>query len=237
MEFKKITAPSLKELFITEIQNMILSGKLEIGEKLPSERELAESMHVSRAVVNSGIATLEKKGFLDVRPRIGNFVADYHRNGTLETLVAIMHYNGGLLRDNEIKSILEVRIIILSLAAKLTIEQASDEDIRTLLPYLEQLQGCNDPEETAKLMFAFSHELAFISGNTLLPLLCASFKDLVISLWFRYAKKYGCMRLYESAQRTYDYIVAKDAQGACDFIEKSSQESIDGDYNIYTNAN
>jgi len=237
MEFKKLAAPSLKELFITEIQNMILSGKLEIGEKLPPERELAESMHVSRAVVNSGIATLEKKGFLDVRPRIGNFVADYRRNGTLETLVAIMHYNGGMLRNNEIKSILEVRIIIMSLAAKLAIEQASDEEIKTLEPYLEELKTCNDPEKTANLMFAFSHELAFISGNTLLPLLCASFKDLVISLWFRYAKQYGCERLYESALHTYHYILAKDAKGACDFIEKSSQESIDGDYNIYTNAN
>ncbi len=237
MEFKKLTAPSLKELFITEIQNMILSGKLEIGEQLPPERELAESMHVSRAVVNSGIATLEKKGFLDVRPRIGNFVADYRKNGTLETLVAIMHYNGGILRDNEVKSILEVRVIILSLAAKLAIEQASDEEIATLAPYLEQLKNCTDPQETAELMFAFSHDLSFISGNTLLPLLCASFKDLVISLWYRYAKKYGCERLYESAHHIYDYIIAKDAKGACDFIEKSSQESIDGDYNIYTNAN
>lgn len=237
MEFKKLAAPSLKELFITEIQDMILSGKLLIGEQLPPERELAESMHVSRAVVNSGIATLEKKGFLDVRPRIGNFVADYRKNGTLETLVAIMHYNGGMLRANEIKSILEVRVIILSLAAKLTIEQASDEEIATLVPYLEELQTCNDPQKTADLMFAFSHELTFISGNTLLPLLCASFKDLVISLWFRYAQKYGCKRLYESARHIYDYILVKDAQGACDFIEQSSQESIDGDYNIYTNAN
>ena len=237
MEFKKLAAPSLKELFITEIQNMILSGKLEIGEQLPPERELAESMHVSRAVVNSGIATLEKKGFLDVRPRIGNFVADYRRNGTLETLVAIMHYNGGMLRDNEVKSILEVRVIIMCLAAKLIIEQASDEEIKTLKPYLEELKVCTNPEKTADLMFAFSHELAFVSGNTLLPLLCASFKDLVISLWFRYAKKYGCERLYESALHIYDYIVAKDAKGACNFIEKSSKESIDGDYNIYTNAN
>ena len=57
MEFKKLSAPSLKELFITELQNMILSGKLEIGEKLPPERELAESMHVSRAVINAGIST------------------------------------------------------------------------------------------------------------------------------------------------------------------------------------
>ena len=51
MEFKKLNAPSLKELFVNELQNMILSGKLEIGSKLPPERELAESMKVSRAVI------------------------------------------------------------------------------------------------------------------------------------------------------------------------------------------
>ena len=44
MEFKKLNAPSLRELFVNELQNMILSGKLEIGSKLPPERELAESM-------------------------------------------------------------------------------------------------------------------------------------------------------------------------------------------------
>mgnify|MGYP005972838889 CR=1 FL=1 len=62
MEFQKLNAPSLKELFISELENMIISGKLPIGTKLPSERELATSMQVSRAVVNSGIAELEKNG-------------------------------------------------------------------------------------------------------------------------------------------------------------------------------
>ena len=55
MDFAKLKAPTLKELFIQELESMILSGKLEIGEKLPSERVLAEKMQVSRAVVNSGI--------------------------------------------------------------------------------------------------------------------------------------------------------------------------------------
>ena len=48
MEFKKLNAPSLKELFISELENMIISGRLPIGTKLPSERELASSMQVSR---------------------------------------------------------------------------------------------------------------------------------------------------------------------------------------------
>ncbi|MDU3351746.1 MAG: GntR family transcriptional regulator, partial [Clostridium sp.] len=44
MEFSKLNSPTLKDLFIKELETMILSGKLQIGEKLPSERELAKSM-------------------------------------------------------------------------------------------------------------------------------------------------------------------------------------------------
>ena len=78
MEFEKLVSPSLKDLFITHIEAMILSGEL------PPERQLAQSMGVSRAVVNSGVAELERRGFLEVRPRVGTFVTDYRRAGTLD---------------------------------------------------------------------------------------------------------------------------------------------------------
>ena len=52
MEFQKISSPSLRDLFIEQLEHLILSGKLQVGEKLPSERQLAEMMQVSRAVVN-----------------------------------------------------------------------------------------------------------------------------------------------------------------------------------------
>ena len=98
MEFEKISSPSLRELFVQQLEQMILSGKLPVGEKLPPERQLAQEMQVSRAVVNGGISDLEKKGFLVVKPRSGTYVADYRRNGTVETLLAIMNYNGGKKR-------------------------------------------------------------------------------------------------------------------------------------------
>lgn len=63
MEFKKISSPTLRELFVQQLEDLILSGKLKIGEKLPTERQLAESMQVSRSVVNNGLSDLEKKGF------------------------------------------------------------------------------------------------------------------------------------------------------------------------------
>ena len=64
VEFKKISSPTLRELFVQQLEDLILSGKLKIGEKLPTERQLAESMQVSRSVVNNGLSDLEKKGFL-----------------------------------------------------------------------------------------------------------------------------------------------------------------------------
>ena len=63
MEFEKLVSPSLKDLFITHVEAMILSGELPVGQQLPPERQLAQSMGVSRAVVNSGVAELERRGF------------------------------------------------------------------------------------------------------------------------------------------------------------------------------
>ena len=59
--------------------------------------------------INAGIAELARRGFLEVRPRQGTFVADYRRDGNMDTLMAIMEYNGGMLGKEEIRSILEVR--------------------------------------------------------------------------------------------------------------------------------
>ena len=44
MEFEKLSAPSLKDLFIQQLQRMILSGELAVGTLLPPERELAQQM-------------------------------------------------------------------------------------------------------------------------------------------------------------------------------------------------
>lgn len=231
--YKKPSAPSLKEQFIAELEDIILSDKLEIGAKLPPERELAESMHVSRAVVKSGIAEMEKKGFLTVRPRVGTFVADYRKYGTTDTLVSIMHYNGGLLRDNEVRSTLEMRTIFMNLAAALAIERAGDNEIAALKTYIVTLQQCDNPEEAAELIFKFCHELSIISGNSLLPLFFVSFRDLICSLWIRYMKLYGVGELAESASTIYQFVAARDADGVTSYITATSQESISGNRQIY----
>lgn len=72
MKFNQIIAPSMKELFIKEIEALILSGQLKVGEKLPTERELADEMKISRTIVNLGLSELKNKGFIEIVPRKGS---------------------------------------------------------------------------------------------------------------------------------------------------------------------
>ena len=144
-----------------------------------------------------------------------------------------MKYNGGSLSNDEIRSILEVRILFMSLAARLTIENAADAEIEGLTFYLEKLKNAATPEDAATSIFEFSHELSFISGNMLLPLFFISFRDLVCSLWVRYARKYSIEELYQSALSIYNFVRTRDTDGALNYIETSTTECISGNRTIY----
>lgn len=235
MQFSKLYAPSLKELFVQELQGKILSGELEIGTRLPSERELAEQLQVSRAVVNGGMVELARQGFLEVRPRQGTYIADYRRNGNIDTLVAIMNYNGGILRKGEIRSILELRMGLEHITARRAIEFASDADIASLKQYLDALrtEPMPTPKQAAEIAFDFHHEMTLIGGNHMLPLIYSSFKKPVVSLWERFCQHYGVDMLYHNMNQLYDTIRRRDQVAADAWIDEYLNKSIRGSLQIY----
>ncbi len=233
MEFQKISSPSLRELFVEQVQHMILSGKLKIGEKLPPERQLAQKMQVSRAVVNGGITDLERMGFLIVKPRSGTYVADYRRKGTIETLLSIMKYNGGSLRNEEIRSIFEVRIALDTLVVKLCLPAIRDEEIEILYKKVCEIKEADKMSEAIQAAFEFQHEFALMSGNTLVPLIVQSFKTPIFAMWERYCTLYGVEALYNSNYKMWTYIRDRDAEGAVEWIESSMKNCIEGDQQIY----
>lgn len=233
MEFEKLISPSLKELFISNIEAKILSGELPVGQQLPPERQLAQSMGVSRAVVNSGIVELENRGFLDVRPRVGTFVADYRRAGTMETLKSIMTYNRGRLRNEEIRSILEVRDALDKLAVADIIPHVTELDNMLLLEKVEAIRQARDNRQAAEAVFAFQHELAMLSGNTLLPLIFRSFYSSVLVLWERFCALHGIDTLYQTSCRLCGHIRDKDIPGAVTWIDYCTRETVSGSRRIY----
>lgn len=232
MEFQKISSPSLKELFVEQLEDMILSGKLKIGERLPPERQLAEQMQVSRAVVNGGLSQLEKCGFITVKPRSGTFVADYRKNGNIDTLVAIMKYRGGKIRNEEIRSILEVRLALDTLITKQTIETATNETIEKLSHQVAIMKD-GSISETVEAAYAFQHEIALASNNTLVPLIFQSFRSTIIAMWERFCTIYGTEVLYSNNKKLLEYIKTRDTDGALKWLEHSINECLDGSMQIY----
>lgn len=214
MGFSKINAMSLTDLFVQQVENMILSGELDIGEQLPAARELCIKMGVSRPVISAGIVELEKMGFVEIRPRKGVFVSDYRRKGTVETLVAIMRYNGGAMRRSEVQSLLETRSALECLCVRLVIERASDEDLASLSPLLENIKSASDYDEAAEQVFRFHHEMAVLSGNTLLPLMYYSFRPESVHLWSIFCKGRGVDTIYEIKRKLYEALLARDVPKA-----------------------
>lgn len=231
--FKKLTAPTLKQLFVQELELMILSGELAIGQKLPPERELAERMQISRSVVNDGLAEMARKGFLETTPRQGTVVADYHRNGTLEILVSIMSYNGGQLPRDEIRSILELRGVLMGFALESAIPIITPEQIERLRAQSEAFYQAESVEDAAHSIYEFDHMLSGFSGNTLLPLIFCSFRAPIKELWRRYVARYGKDGLYRRNGELLAFIEKKDAEAAKRLIAQSVNATIRGGTEIY----
>ena len=226
MGFNKISALSLTDLFVQQIENMILSGELAVGEQLPPARELSIKMGVSRPVISAGLVELEKLGFVEIRPRQGVYVCDYRRKGTMETLVAIMRYNGGALRQNEVRSLLETREAMESLCVKLVCERVSTGELEQLSPILDGIRDAKDPEEAAEQTFVFHHELAVLSGNVLMPLLYHSFHPQGVYLWSMYCKRSGIQQLYQIKLRLYSALLNRDVDSAMEQTRAIMQNAI-----------
>lgn len=226
MGFNKITALSMTDLFVQQLENMILSGELAVGEQLPPARELAVKMGVSRTVVSAGLVELEKLGFVEIKPRQGVYVCDYRRRGTMETLVAIMRYNGGALRKNEVRSLLETRDAMESMCMRLVVERADIAELEELAPVLDSIRQTSDNDEAAERIFAFHHELAVLSGNVLMPLLYHSFKPQSVYLWSIDCKKSGIAKMYESKLALYTALLNHDAEAAAALTHERMAQAI-----------
>ncbi len=233
MKMERIEVPTHKELFIRKMQDMIISGELTPGSRIPPERELAEGMGVSRTVINSGIATLVDQGFLKVQPRQGTFVADYKKEGTLKTLRAIIDLKGDILTDVEIRSILEIRWALSQLTLRHAIEDGNDQEIEELGAWVERIGEAKTPLEAANASFEFQWHLSMIGESDVLTIIIVSFKPAVITLWQRFCRKYGIEVLYKHTLKTYGFIKNRDLDGALHWLEAFTIDSMEGEYTVY----
>lgn len=184
---------SLKEVFVLRFEELILSGKIRIGQKLPSERELALQLNVSRPVVHEGLVELASRGLVSLKPRIGATVNDYRREGSITLLSSLIQYRKGGLEPELMESLLELRKLLETAFASLAAENRTDEQVLEFKTLLEK-EASADRRNIQKITdydFDFHLLIAMSSGNTVYPLLMNSFRPVYTNLSGQFFKDPG----------------------------------------------
>ncbi|HEY5271319.1 MAG TPA: FadR/GntR family transcriptional regulator, partial [Anaerolineales bacterium] len=170
----------------------ILSGELRIGEHLPSERDFAARIGVSRPVLHEALVDLDAKGLVQIVARRGAFVSDYRRSGSLAMLSSLLAYHNGNLDPVFMQSLIEMRLTVETMTARLAALNCTPEQLAEfrLLLAEEEKAACGDPQTLTELDFSFHLSVAIASGNLVYPLIINSFKGVYTHLTGEFFRKY-----------------------------------------------
>lgn len=155
------------EEVVARVSELIRSAELKPGDRLPSERELARQLGVSRPSLRAGLRALSSMGVLRSRQGAGTFVADGPPTLDSEPLRLLAALHGFSFNHMfETRSILEVG------AAGLAAEHATSEQLATLADEIAEMYGSlNDPQEYLVHDIRFHRAIAEASGNPTLATL------------------------------------------------------------------
>lgn len=228
MRFGEIVAPSMKQLFIDRMADFILSGELKPGEKLPSERELADEMKISKTVVHEGIRELARCGFLDVVTRKGVTVADYANTGNIDTLIAIMNRNARHLDSRTAASLLDLRCYLECPAFEALGIRRTDKDLETLEACeknaASHAQNSGSGNLFAEALYQYHRTVMRLSGNTITPLILNALTPAVLPFWMDYEQLEGTQAALDRLSQFTAYIRNREGEKASRLLRSGIDE-------------
>lgn len=202
--------PRLSDKVADTMLETILSRKLQVGDRLPSERELGEQFGVSRTVVREAVRALVAKGVIEVRSGSGLRVAAVDAATVTESMSLFLR--GGSFdfeKVHEVRALLEVHI------AGLAAERATNDDLARLREVHERMERkAGDVEAAARDDLEFHRAIARATQNDLYLLLLDSIGSTLIDIRRENLGSGSTpMTLGQHAQ-VLDRIGARDAVGA-----------------------
>jgi len=148
-----------------------LRSAFSTGDKLPSERSLAERLGVSRPALREAIKQLESEGYLEVRHGSGITVIDKPQRPVEHALQRLLPSgNKGL------QHLAEARFAIEPELAALAASRRSQKDLKLISKHLDALPDASSPEESD---IAFHSAIADASRNPALSLMLASIGEIL----------------------------------------------------------
>lgn len=174
--FEPVGHESISDAVVDQIESMIVDGILKEGRKLPSERELAEAMGVSRPKIREALQQLEGNGLVTVRHGEGTFVSTLTGRAMSPALLSLYARHGEAFYDY-----LEYRREQEAFAARLAAERATQSDKERLSDIISEMQRAwekDDLDASQEADIRLHTAIVDASQNTTLMHMMASVYDL-----------------------------------------------------------
>ncbi|MGH3341648.1 MAG: FadR/GntR family transcriptional regulator [Carbonactinosporaceae bacterium] len=149
---------------IGKIKEMIVSGDLRPGDRLPKEADLAARLGLSRNSLREAVRALSLIHILDVRQGDGTYVTSLRPKLLLEALTFVVDFH----RDDTVLEFFEVRRILEPAATAMAARRMDAAGVAGLRALLEKITVESSIEELVENDLAFHRRIADASGNMVL---------------------------------------------------------------------
>lgn len=202
----------------------ILDGSFPIGSPLPSERELAQSLGITRPTLREALQRLARDGWIQIRQGKSTIVQDYWKEGNLIMLNALSS-QPEMLTPAFITSLLEVRAAFAPAYTRLAFLRGKEE----MINFLEAFQQIPDqPDAYAQADQELHHQLTVLSGNPIFTLIYNGFRKLSYQAGLTY---FANAQTRQHSQSFYkgllDDFQHDDPQRPADRTAKAMQDSLE----------
>ena len=234
MTFQKIEPERIAGTIQRQIETLILRGILRPGERLPSERDLAAQLNVSRPSLREALAELETQGLIETRPGAGAYVAEVLGSAFAPPLVRLFSTHNEALFDY-----LAFRRDLEALTAERAAHYASDTDLKVIGTIFSKMEAAHEkrsPKEEAALDADFHMAIVEASHNVvMLHMMRSMFELLREGVFYNRQTLFGLRTtrrdLLNQHRAIHDALMARDpaaARAAVDahigFIHQKMQE-------------
>lgn len=161
--FTPIKNTTISQKVIEQIRTMLYEDQLGKGDKLPSERQMAESLEISRSSVREALKELEIMGLIVARPGEGNFIKENFDDILFHPFSTIF-----LIKESNPYEILELRKVIEKGSCAMAAEKITDEELENIRKILDEAKKHTDEKKLSELDVSFHYEIAKASKNFLL---------------------------------------------------------------------
>jgi DNA-binding FadR family transcriptional regulator len=175
--FEPIPKRRVFEEIADQIKRRIHDGRLEPGDKLPGERDLAVQFGVGRMMVREALRTLEASGFIEIRKGSegGAFIREFNTSAATRSLTSLFHFGRLTIAD-----LTEARVWLEQVVVEQAARRRTDEDIEALEENIRQSELLvREGHLPRKVNLDFHLLLAVAAKNPLFVILIQSLMDVL----------------------------------------------------------